>query len=315
MTRVLTFGESMAALHGEGPLRLASDMHLSVAGSESNVAIGLARLGHDVEWVGRLGDDELGRLVLRTLRAENVDTSHVIVDDSAPTGLLLFEHRIADITNVSYYRAGSAGSHICSNDLAHLVADDVALLHVTGVTAALGKIAAETVVAGVQIARRRGIAVSLDVNFRSRLWSAADARDLLRPLLPSVDLLFASEDELMLVAADPATDVDTAAQQIVAAGTDTVVVKRGAAGATAYSSSGKVNVPARRVPVVDVVGAGDAFVAGYLSGRLDGRDLAACLERGVVLGAFAVSRVGDWEGLPSRAELHLLDAAPGTTFR
>lgn len=315
MTRVLTFGESMAALHGEGPLRLAGGMQLSIAGTESNVAIGLARLGHQAEWIGRLGDDELGRLVLRTLRAENVDVSHVIVDGSAPTGLLLFEHRIADITNVSYYRAGSAGSGICADDVAHRLTDDVAALHVTGVTAALGNTAAEAIAGCVEIARRRGIPVSLDVNFRSRLWSAATARDTLRPLVSQVEILFGSEDELMLVAADDSTDIDTAAQQIIADGTGTVVVKRGGAGATAYTIDGKLNVPARRVPVVDVVGAGDAFVAGYLSGRLDGLDIAGCLERGVVLGAFAVSRIGDWEALPSRAELSLLDAAPGTTVR
>jgi 2-dehydro-3-deoxygluconokinase len=315
MTRVLTFGESMAALHGEGPLRLAGGMQLSIAGTESNVAIGLARLGHQAEWIGRLGDDELGRLVLRTLRAENVDVSHVIVDGSAPTGLLLFEHRIADITNVSYYRAGSAGSGICADDVARRLTDDVAALHVTGVTAALGNTAAEAIAGCVEIARRRGIPVSLDVNFRSRLWSAATARDTLRPLVSQVEILFGSEDEVMLVAADGSTDIDIAAQQIIADGTGTVVVKRGGAGATAYTINGKLNVPARRVPVVDVVGAGDAFVAGYLSGRLDGLDIAGCIERGVVLGAFAVSRIGDWEALPSRAELSLLDAAPGTTVR
>ncbi len=243
MTRVLTFGESMAALHGEGPLRLAGGMQLSIAGTESNVAIGLARLGHQAEWIGRLGDDELGRLVLRTLRAENVDVSHVIVDGSAPTGLLLFEHRIADITNVSYYRAGSAGSGICADDVAHRLTDDVAALHVTGVTAALGNTAAEAIAGCVEIARRRGIPVSLDVNFRSRLWSAATARDTLRPLVSQVEILFGSEDEVMLVAADGSTDIDTAAQQIIADGTGTVVVKRGGAGATAYTIDGKLNVP------------------------------------------------------------------------
>ena len=315
MTRVLTFGESMAALHGEGPLRLAAGMQLSIAGTESNVAIGLARLGHQAEWIGRLGDDELGRLVLRTLRAENVDASHVIVDGSAPTGLLLFEHRIADITNVSYYRAGSAGSGICADDVAHRLTDDVAALHVTGVTAALGQAAAKAVAECVAIARLRGIPVSLDVNFRSRLWAADTARDTLRPLVSQIEILFGSEDEVMLVAADASTDIDTAAQQIIADGTGTVVVKRGGAGATAYTTDGKLSAPARRVPVVDVVGAGDAFVAGYLSGRLDGLDIPGCLERGVVLGAFAVSRIGDWEALPSRAELSLLDAAPGTTIR
>src|SRR5690348_12325592 len=101
-TAVLTFGETMAALHGAGPLRLGGTMQLSIAGTESNVAIGLARLGHTVRWVGRVGDDELGQPLLRTLRAEGVDVTGAVVDDRAPTGVLFFERRIADVTRVSY---------------------------------------------------------------------------------------------------------------------------------------------------------------------------------------------------------------------
>lgn len=317
MTDVLTFGETMAALHGSGPLRLGGTMQLSIAGSESNVAIGLARLGHRVEWVGRVGADELGELVLRTLRAEGVDIPAAVVDDRAPTGALLFEHRIADVTRVSYYRSGSAGSAISAADVTDRLDAQVSVLHVTGVTAALGPAAADAVAVAVERAHRLGATVSLDVNFRSRLWTADAARGTLRPLLPFVDIVFASEDELPLVApdGDADTDADTGARRLVDDGTPTVVVKRGGAGATAYSAQGKTSAPARSVPVVDVVGAGDAFVSGFLSGRLDGLDTGACLERGVVLGAFAVARIGDWEGLPTRAELGLLDAPSGTTLR
>src|SRR4051794_23708787 len=136
MTGVVTFGEVLAALHGSGPLRLGGTMQLTVAGSESNVAIGLARLGHQVTWIGRVGDDELGRLALRTLRAESVDVSPAIVDDSAPTGLLLFEPRIADITRVTYYRTGSAGSRVTADDVLPHLTDAVEIVHATGVTAA-----------------------------------------------------------------------------------------------------------------------------------------------------------------------------------
>lgn len=164
-------------------------------------------------------------------------------------------------------------------------------------------------------ATERGITVSLDVNHRTRLWSAGAARDALRPLLRSVDLLFASADEVPLVAADPAAAPEASARQLVATGVGTVVVKDGASGATAYTPDGTVHVPAKIVRVRDPVGAGDAFVAGYLSAALDGQDVRASLERASVLGAFAVAHDGDWEGLPNRDELHLLDAPPGTTLR
>jgi 2-dehydro-3-deoxygluconokinase len=315
MTDLLTFGETMGALRGIGPLRLGGSMELSIAGSESNVAIAASRLGHSVEWIGRVGNDELGQLVLRTLRAEGVHLAGAIVDDRAPTGALLFERRIADLTRVTYFRAGSAGSGIRAADIVDRLTSDVSLVHLTGVTAALGPVASDAVQTSARTAQERGISVSLDVNFRSRLWTAAAARAALRPLVPHVDIVFASEDELPLVAPDADADADTAARQLLDEGTRTVVVKRGAAGATAYSSDGKISTPARTVPVVDVVGAGDAFVGGYLSAHLDGLDTAACLERGVVVGAFAVSRVGDWEGLPTRDDLTLLDAPPGTTIR
>ena len=314
MSHVVTFGECLAALHGAGPLRLAGDLRLSVAGSESNVAIGLARLGHEVEWIGRVGDDEFGALVLRTLRGEGVDARHAAVDPSGPTGLLVFEHRIADVTRVAYYRAGSAGSALTADDVLPRLTDDVAILHVTGVTAALGTGPATAVSAAVEHAHAVGATVSLDVNFRSRLWSADAARATLQPLLPQVDVVFGSVDELLLIA-DGATDVDAAAARLLGCGVATVVAKLGGEGAVAYTGSDTVKVPARRVHVVDSVGAGDAFVAGYLSGVLDGIDIGDRLDRGCVLGAFAVSREGDWEALPTRTELALLDTTPGTTLR
>ncbi|MFB7997998.1 PfkB family carbohydrate kinase [Streptomyces sp. NPDC056002] len=87
---MLTFGETMVALRGHGPFKLGGSMDLSVAGAESNVAIGLTRLGHSVRWAGAVGADEAGELVLRTLRAEGVDTSCVTRGTGAPTGLILF---------------------------------------------------------------------------------------------------------------------------------------------------------------------------------------------------------------------------------
>jgi 2-dehydro-3-deoxygluconokinase len=306
VTDVVTFGETMAALRGEGPLRLGGSMALSVGGTESNVAIGLARLGHAVRWVGRVGEDELGRLVLRTLRAEGVDVAAAQVDPERPTGLMLCEHRVGDVIRVQYYRSGSAGSAVTVADVLPVL-DGARILHVTGVTPALHPAAADAVRAAIAHARSAGLLVSLDVNYRSGLWPPATAGEVLRPLLGGVDVLFASADELPLVADDPA--------ELLAAGMRDVVIKHGSAGAECHTAEGAVSVPARRVPVVDVVGAGDAFVAGYLSALLDGAGPAKRLERGAVTAAFVVARHGDWEGLPTRDELALLDAAEGTTFR
>jgi 2-dehydro-3-deoxygluconokinase len=303
-------------------------MSLSVAGAESNVGIGLARLGHRVRWIGRVGDDELGALVLRTLRAENVDVSGAVVDGSRPTGLIVFEQRLSDVTRVLYYRSGSAGSALETGDLGAALdlastgqpgsgatagggleqRSAPAVLHLTGITPALSATAAQATRGCAQRAREAGAIVSFDVNYRARLWPAAAARDALRPLAVAASLIFASEPELALVAADPDSGEAAAADELLERGAQAVVVKRGAQGATAYTAGGARSVPARKVRAVDVIGAGDAFVSGYLSGLLDGLGEDGRLERGAQVSGFAVACSGDWEGLPTRAELDLLGA-------
>ncbi|UUU27851.1 sugar kinase [Streptomyces sp. DSM 40750] len=306
----------MAALRAGGALRLGGSLGLSVAGAESNVAIGLARLGHRVRWAGRVGADELGALVLRTLRAEGIDTSHAVTDDTGrPTGLLLTEPRLGTLTRVSYYRAGSAGSAVSPADVLPALDSGTRILHLTGITPALGPSAAEAALAAATNAHDAGITVCLDVNYRSRLWTADRARTVLRPLLSHTDVLIASEDELPLALERPGADEAEAVHGVLAEGVTEVVVKRGARGATAFTVDGASDCPARQIDAVDLVGAGDAFVAGYLSGLLGGADIPARLHRAVTTAAFAVATRGDWEGLPTQDELGLLDQPDGTTLR
>jgi 2-dehydro-3-deoxygluconokinase len=317
---VVTAGETMAAMRSGGLLRLGGTLCLSVAGAESNVAIGLARLGHSVAWVGRVGDDELGALVLRTLRAENVDVSGAVTDPARPTGLILFERRTADVTRVQYYRSGSAGSCLRWADLMPVLApvpppgdaSEQKILHITGITPALGPAAARAVRSGAEHAREAGRLVSFDVNYRSRLWSVEQARATLRPLAAAASIVFGSEPELALLTGDPAAGARAAADELLELGAQAVVVKRGVHGAAAYTADGAASVPARVVRAVDVVGAGDAFVSGYLSGVLDGLGTAGRLRRGAAVSAFAVGSTGDWEGLPTRPELSLLEAEEET---
>ncbi|MFD0658040.1 PfkB family carbohydrate kinase [Thermocatellispora tengchongensis] len=116
------------------PAAHGGTLALSIAGAEANVAIGLARLGHRARWAGVVGQDELGALVLRTLRAEGVDVSTVRESGDRPTGLMIQESRIADITRVHYYRAGSAGSTLSPADATAALTPAPRLLHVTGIT-------------------------------------------------------------------------------------------------------------------------------------------------------------------------------------
>jgi 2-dehydro-3-deoxygluconokinase len=289
----------MAALRADRPLRLGGSLSLSIAGSEGNVAIGLRRLGHSVAWVGRVGDDELGALVVRTMRAEGV-TVHASVDAGAPTGALLFEQRLADVVRVTYLRSGSAATQLSWSDAQDVLSRQPRMLHVSGITTALGPGPRDAVHRAVQAAHDAGSVVSVDINYRSRLGSREQWAAALQPVIPLATVVFGAADEMDIV--------DTV-------GVPEVVVTYGADGAALHTAEGVLEQPAVPVRAVDPVGAGDAFVAGYLSGMLDDLPAADRLRRAVTLGAFAVSTIGDWEGLPDRSELSLLDAPPGSTLR
>lgn len=303
---VVTLGETMALIRAEepGPLAHAPSLGLGVGGAESNVAIGLARLGTDVAWCGRVGDDALGVLVQREIRAEGVQT-HVCVDPDAPTGLMIKERRTPATQKVAYYRAGSAGSRLAPEDIPAGLVEDADLLHVSGITAALSPVARATLLDAVDRARSTGVSVSFDINHRASLWSEAEARAFSRDLLERVDLVFAGEDEAALVVGSHRR-VEDAAAELAALGPPEVVLKRGAQGALSLVAGELHSAPAVPVDVVDTVGAGDAFVAGYLAERVAGGSPAARLALGVTTAAFVCLVPGDWEGLPRREELSLL---------
>ena len=310
---VVTFGETMGSIRAAGLLRHGGAMSMSLGGAESNVAIGLARLGHAVRWGGRLGADDVGAFALRTLRSEGVDTATVVRDPGRATGILLVEKRVADISRVAYYRAFSAGSAVEVADVRDSFDASTRVLHLTGITPALSDSAADATLWAARRARELGVLVSVDVNYRARLWPPETASAVLGPIAALADVVFASDGELHLIAdgADEAARV----RALLGGGVREVVVTRGGDGSAVFTATGSAASAARRVPVVDTIGAGDAFTAGYLSALLDGLPLAERLDRGAVLGAFAVSASGDWESLPLRSELGLLDHAAGTTLR
>ena len=304
---LVTLGESMALFMGPPAtsLRPGSTATFSFAGAESNVAIGACRLGHSVAYVSRVGDDHSGRVIAQALAGEGVDVRAVRLDDAAPTSLMVRQHRTADLVTVAYYRRGGAGARLSPEDVDPEMIRRSRLLHVTGITPALSASAREAVAYAVSVAAEARVPVSLDVNHRDLLWSRATAGKTLRALLPSVDILFGSDHELLLLD-DAVEDADEAAEVLRRTGVGDVVLKRGAEGATAWHAGGRTDQAAIDVTALDPVGAGDAFVAGYLSAFLDGESVEQRLGRGVVCGAFSVSAHGDWEGTPRREELGLI---------
>jgi 2-dehydro-3-deoxygluconokinase len=302
---VVALGESLGLLVAGriGRLELVPTMDLGFGGAESNVAIGLARLGVPVTWMSRLGDDALGRLIERQLRAEGVSAATTL-DPTAPTALMLKERPAAGSSAVSYYRAGSAGSRLAPEHLDVARIREARILHITGITAALGAGPRAALDAAIDAAKDSGTIVSFDVNHRSRLWSHATAAFAYREIAARADVVFAGDDEAELLTGEREPAAQAAA--IIELGPTQAIVKLGAEGAYALADGRAVEQSAFPVHAVDTVGAGDAFVAGYLAELLAGASLTERLRTAAACGAIACTAPGDWEAAADRAAIERL---------
>ncbi|MFJ3694999.1 sugar kinase [Streptomyces sp. NPDC090052] len=295
---VVTCGEAMLLMVAEPgtPLERATAFRRSVAGAESNVAAGLARLGHPVRWLGRVGDDPSGRAVLAQLRADGIDTSYAVTDPGAPTGLLLRDSHPARAIDVQYHRAGSAASRLAPDGLTPDLLGGAAIVHLTGITPMLSDSAHLATLRLFELAHEAGATVSFDPNVRLKLGSPERWREVVAPLLERADLVLAGEDELELLGGP-------APRRLLAAGARAVVVKHRDKSASCLTGDGHWQQPAFRVPVTDPVGAGDAFAAGFLSGVLRAEPYDVCLRTAAAVAALVVQCATDTDGLPDRTGL------------
>lgn len=305
-TDVVCFGESMALFAAEEPGDLATATHFTkrIAGADSNVAIGLARLGLGVDWTSRVGDDSFGRFIIEALTAEGLDCGHVIVDPSHPTGFQLKARRNdGGDPEVEYFRRGSAASFLSPADLPVERLTRARHLHCTGIPPALGASVRALTDHAMRGMRAAGGTVSFDPNVRPSLWpSEAVMKSELNRLAVEADWFLPGLAEGRLL-----TGCET--PQAIAAfylerGVREVVIKLGPDGALWQSRDASCHVPGQAVDqVVDTVGAGDGFAAGFISARLEGLAPPAALNRANAVGARVIQVPGDMEGLPHAHEL------------
>jgi 2-dehydro-3-deoxygluconokinase len=287
---VLTVGETMALLD---PLGDGSTYQLRIGGAESNFAVALTRLGARVAWFSRLGADRFGDLVEETLAREGVDV-RVVRDPARPTGVY-FKSRSAGKTGMLYYRAGSAASALGPADVPDDALDGVRLVHLTGITTALGPGPRELVHELAGRARARGITVVVDPNYRPALWASPGEA---ASALPEADWLLCGLEEGNLLFG---TDSPEALAAAVGSG---VVIRVGERGALVSDEGRLVEVAPRRLEdVVDEIGAGDGFAAGFAYGLLHGWPSARCAKAGNVIAAGALRGGGDWETYPRLADV------------
>ena len=303
---VVTFGEMLQLfVAGEpGPLEEVRTFHKRTAGAETNVAIGLARLGLRVGWASRLGGDSMGRYLLAEMQRENVDCSRVVVDPGQRTGFM-FKGRTTDGSDpaVEYHRKGSAASRMTPADVDDHWLRSSRHLHATGVFAAISVTARAAVWKALEVMRAAGRTISFDPNLRPTLWATPEAmRREINALAFQADwVLPGLEEGRFLTGADAPEAI---ARFYRDRGARVVAVKLGPQGAYFDADQGRGYVAGFPVTeVVDTVGAGDGFAAGVISAMLQGRSVADAVRCGAWIGARAVQVLGDTEGLPTAAAM------------
>lgn len=304
MLDVVTFGETMVMMNPEesGSLKYVSRFSRHLGGTESNFAIGLSRLGFRAGWISRLGGDSFGDYIESFVRGEGVDVSRVKRDSDHPTGLMVKERLELGGTRIHYYRRGSAASHMGPDDLDPDYIGEARYLHLTGITPALSDSCRRAVYRGIELAREGGLRITFDPNLRLKLWGVEEMREVILDIAGRVDAVLPGFSEGQILFGTD--DTEEIVSRFLDLGPEVVVLKLGTGGALLATPGERSRIPGFRLErVVDPVGAGDGFAAGFVAGQLKGYDLTESVKLANAVGAFATTVRGDVEGLPTWDEL------------
>jgi 2-dehydro-3-deoxygluconokinase len=268
------------------------------------VAIGLTRLGHKASYLTKLGPDPFGKRIVKQMKAEGIATDDILYDETLRTGFMLKGSTSVGDPAIYYFRAGSAASTLCPDDLADLDFSRFSAIHMTGITPALSDSTRAVCRFLAEKAHEHGLFLSFDPNLRPQLWPSREVMaEWLNEFAAQCDLFLPGVAEgQQLAGLDDPTAI---AAHYRGLGAKNVVVKVGGEGAYFDSADeGAGLVPGFRVShIVDTVGAGDGFAAGVLSARAEGLSWYNSVRRGNAIGAIQIMSVGDNDGLPTRAEL------------
>lgn len=299
----VSLGEILIQLNptSPGPLRYPKLFETHVAGSEVNMLVGLRKLGYTTGIISRVGKDEFGVMIINFLRGEGVETSHVYVDEDAPTGLYFVQRHypVPGQSTVFYYRHASAASRMRPEDVDEDYIRRFRALILTGITPALSESCYHAVKKAFNIALNEGLDIIFDTNIRIKLWrDLSIARERLLPFLES-KLVFTNAEDLSVLF--PGMTFEEALHRVIDLGAELLVVKLGSEGSLAVTRNGETyRAEAFDVPVIeDVIGAGDAFNAAFTASIYRGMSVHDALRYGNVAGALVVTTRGDIESQPT----------------
>ncbi len=296
---VITIGDAMIAMcpKQNGPIMFCNTFERKLGGAELNVAMGCARLGIQSGWISRLGNDDFGKYILKTVRGEGVDVSEVKLVDQYPTSVY-FREVLSDGSSRSfYYREKSPTSTMKCEDLNEDYFKNAKVLHITGVFPSIAKNNQEIILESVRLARKHNLLISFDPNIRLKMWTKEEAKAYIEKLLPHVDILLIGDEEIEILLGE--VTIEDAIKTFHDYGIEKVVVKKGAKGALGSDGKNVYEVDAiKPKALVDTVGAGDGFAAGFLTSLVKGKTLEECVKFANAVGSLVVGVEGDNEGLP-----------------
>lgn len=301
----VTFGEAMTMFiaNQPGSLHEIEQFTRELAGAETNVAIGLARLGLQSGYASKVGNDAFGKFIIERLKIESVDTEHILTDDRYPTGFQLKSKVTNGDPEVQYFRRGSAASHLCIDDFDEEYFQNAGFLHMTGIPLALSEETRAFAKHAQSFMKKIGRPVSFDTNLRPSLWnSQAEMVEEINEVAFGADYVLPglSEGEILTGYKNP-HDI---ASFYLDKGVKLVVIKLGPEGAFYKTTTEEGTVPGFKVEkVVDTVGAGDGFAVGVISGLIEGTSIRDAVIRGNAIGALAVQAPGDNDGYPTKLQL------------
>lgn len=295
--QVVSIGETMLRMspRAVSTLEEANCLDVYVAGAESNVAVGLCRMGIASAWISKLVDNPLGRSIISQIRGFGVDTQKVVWSDTGRVGVCFSEVGVPPRpSRVIYDRADSAFTSLQLDEIDWEYVRRAQLVHLTGITPALGCDCRHLTEETIAFCNANHLALSLDVNYRQGLWSPQEAHDCLSQLIPYVSLLICSIDDAIKVFGIHEADAKRALEVLLKRfSVPAAVLTLGAKGAIAFDGERFLEAPAYPSEAVDRIGRGDSFTAGVLSGYLKG-DLNSGLRVGNAMAALNQTLKGDF---------------------
>jgi len=306
MPDLITLGETSAVFVAKeiGRMRYSSEFKIRPGGAEATVAVGVVRLGHAAGWISRLGDDEIGNYLLSFIKGEGVDVSRVALCSDNQTALFLRERLPKGEARHFYYRKDSAFSRLDEDSIDVDYVTSAKLIHLSGITPAISQSCKRAVLQMISIANKKKIPVIFDPNMRKKLWSSADARDFFKRIYSNIEYLLPGIEDFEGIYDTQASDIDII-KKFLDFGCKNVILKCGPRGAIVGKADGTIEaVPHEPVESPeDLMGAGDAFAAGFISALLRGENVVQAAHRGNCVARFAIQLPGNIESMPYEHEL------------